>query len=223
MMGRIKDLQHQRPELCRQVLSIIIAAHRPLHLQELYVLSSLPTQVQNVNQSITAIVRMCGSFLTIRNDNVYIIHQSAKDFLSEEASPDIFPCGIRDVYYSIFSKSLQVMSRMLRRDMFSLRTLGYPIEQVKQPDPDPLAASRYSCINWVNHLCDCNPNSSANHRVDLRDGGTVHEFIMKKYLYWLEALSLCKGMSEGVVSIAKLKALIYVILELATLSMYNTY
>ncbi|KAI9766187.1 MAG: hypothetical protein M1839_005017 [Geoglossum umbratile] len=128
-----------------------------------------------------AIVRMCGSFLTIRNDNVYIIHHSAKDFLSEEASPDIFPCGIRDVHYSIFSKSLQVMSRTLQRDMFSLRTLGYPIKRVKQPDPDP---------------------------VDLQDKGTVHEFIKKKYLYWLEALSLCKGMSEGVVSIAKLEALI---------------
>ncbi|KAI9778246.1 MAG: hypothetical protein M1839_008270 [Geoglossum umbratile] len=208
MMGRIKELRRQRSELCRQVLSIIIAAYRPLHLQELYVLSSLPTQLQNVNQSTMAVVRMCGSFLTIRNDNVYIIHQSAKDFLSEDASPNIFPCGIRDVHYSIFSKSLQVMSRTLRRDMFSLRTLGYPIKRVKQPDPDPLAATRYSCVNWVNHLCDCNPNSSANHRVDLQDRGTVHEFIKKKYLYWLEALSLCKGMSEGVISIVKLEALI---------------
>ncbi|KAF2174944.1 hypothetical protein K469DRAFT_769241 [Zopfia rhizophila CBS 207.26] len=123
MIERIKESRRQRSELCRQVLSIIIAAYRPLHLQELYVLSSLPTQVQNVNQSITAIVRMCGSFLTIRNDNVYIIHQSAKDFLSEEASPDIFPCGIWDVHHSIFSKSLQVMSRTLRRDMYSLHTL----------------------------------------------------------------------------------------------------
>ncbi|KAI9778784.1 MAG: hypothetical protein M1839_007874 [Geoglossum umbratile] len=209
MMGRIKELRRQRSELCRQVLSIIIAAYRPLHLQELYVLSSLPTPVQNVNQSTMEIIRMCGSFLTIRNDNVYIIHQSAKDFLSEEASPNIFPCGIRDVHHSIFSKSLQVMSRTLQRDMFSLHKLGYPIKQAKQPGPDPLAASRYSCINWVNHLYDCNPDSSAGHRVDLQDGGTVHEFITKKYLYWLEALSLCKGMSEGVTSMAKLEALIY--------------
>ncbi|KAF2187665.1 WD40 repeat-like protein [Zopfia rhizophila CBS 207.26] len=218
MMGRIKELRRQRSELCRQVLSIIVAAYRPLHLQELSVLSSLPTQVQNVNQSTIAIVQMCGSFLTIRNENVYIIHQSAKDFLSEEASPDIFPYGIKDVHHSIFSKSLQVMSRTLRRDMFSLRTLGYPIGRVKQPDPDPLAVSRYSCIYWVDHLCDWNPNSSADHRVDLQDGGAVDVFIREKYLYWLEALSLCKSMSEGVLAVAKLEALVQVILEPATLS-----
>jgi len=85
MMKQIKQLQRQYPELCRQVLSIVIAAYRPIHLQELHVLSNLPTQVQNVNQFTASIVKMCGSFLTIRDDNVYIIYQSAKDFLSEEA------------------------------------------------------------------------------------------------------------------------------------------
>jgi hypothetical protein len=218
MMEQIKRLQRQYPELCRQVLSIVVTAYRPLHLQELHVLSGLPTQVQNVNQSTTTIVKMCGSFLTIRDDNVYIIHQSAKDFLSKEASHDIFPCGIRDVHHSIFLRSLETMSKTLRRDIYNLRAPGYATERVKRPNPDPLVASRYSCIYWVNHLCGWNSNSCADHSVDLRDGGAVDEFVRKKYLYWLEALSLCKSMSEGVVSIAKLEALIQVILGLAMLS-----
>jgi hypothetical protein len=218
MMEQIKRLPRQYPELCRQVLSIIIAAYRPLHLQELHVLSGLPTQVQNVNQSTTIIVKMCGSFLTIRDDNVYIIHQSARDFLSKEASHDIFPYGIRDVHHSIFLRSLETMSKTLRRDIYNLRAPGYATERVKRPNPDPLVASRYSCIYWVNHLCGWNSNSCADHSVDLRDGGAVDEFVRKKYLYWLEALSLCKSMSEGVVSIAKLEALIQVILGLAMLS-----
>ena len=161
---------------------------------------------------------MCGSFLTIRNNNVYIIHQSAKEFLTREASHNIFPCGIRDVHHSIFLRSLQVMSKTLRRDMYSLRALGYPTKWIKQPDPDPLAATRYSCIYWVDHLCDWNPTSSANHRVSLQDGGAVDSFVRKKYLYWLEALSLCKSMSQGVVSMAKLQALTQVILGLEMLS-----
>ena len=111
---------------------------------------------------------------------------------------------------------------MLRRDMYGLRALGYPIKRVKQPDPDPLAASRYSCVYWVDHLYDSNPNSCANYSVDLQDGGTVDSFIQKKYLYWLEALSLCMSISKGVVSMAKLKALIQVILKSAMLFMYNT-
>jgi hypothetical protein len=217
-MAQIKRLQRQYSELCRQVLSIVITAYRPLHLQELYVLSGLPTQVQTT----ATIVKMCGSFLTIRDNNVYIIHQSAKDFLSKEASHDIFPREIGDVHHSIFLKSLETMSKTLRRDIYNLRAPGYAIEWVKQPDPDLLAASRYSCIYWVNHLCDWVSNSCANYMVDLQDRGAVDEFVRKKYLYWLEALSLCKSTSEGVLSIAKLEALVEVSLGPAMLSMYGS-
>lgn len=94
--------------------------------------------------------------------------------------------------------------------MYSLGALGYPIEWVNQPDPDPLAASRYSCIYWVDHLFDWNSHSCTNQRVDLQDAGAIEDFVKKKYLYWLEALSLCRGMSDGVVSMAKLEALLHV-------------
>ncbi|MCJ1292891.1 hypothetical protein MMC34_004444 [Xylographa carneopallida] len=50
MMEQIKGLQRQYPDLCRHVLSTVIAAYRPLHLQELHVLSGLAAQAQNVNQ-----------------------------------------------------------------------------------------------------------------------------------------------------------------------------
>ena len=118
----------------------------------------------------------------------------------EKAFNKIFPYGMGEAHYVIFSKSLQVISRTLQRDIYSLHALGYPIELVKQPDPDPLVASRYSCIYWVHHLCDWNSKSGANHKIDLQDGGMVEVFVRKKYLYWLEALSLCRSMSEGVLS-----------------------
>jgi hypothetical protein len=92
---------------------------------------------------------------------------------------------------------------------------------VEPPDPDLLAASLYSCIYWVDHLCNWNPNSDANHNADLQDGGALDKFLRKKYLYWLEALSLCRNMSDGVVSMAKLEDLIQVILGLLKLSIYT--
>ncbi|KAF1962190.1 hypothetical protein CC80DRAFT_156450, partial [Byssothecium circinans] len=137
---------------------------------------------------------MCGSFLTIRDDNVYIIHQSAKDFLSQEASSDLFPYGIEDVHHSISLKSIQIMSKTIRRDMYSLRELGYPAKLVEPPDLDPLAAPRYACIYWIDHLGDSSLASAAASSVNLRDGGAVYEFLREKYLYWLEALSLCKSL-----------------------------
>ncbi|KAF1965715.1 HET-R [Bimuria novae-zelandiae CBS 107.79] len=205
MIQQIKRLRRQYPGMCRQVLSTVLATYRPLHLQELHVLSGLPTQVQNVNQATATIVRMCGSFLTIREDSVYIIHQSARDFLSEEARHDLVPRGIGSVHQCIFYRSLQLMSTTLRRDIYSLRTLGYPAEQIEPPDPDPLAALRYPCIYWIDHLCEWNHGSSAEDQVDLQDRGAIDSFLRQRYLYWLEALSLCQSMSKGVASMAKLE------------------
>jgi len=94
--------------------------------------------------------------------------------------------------------------------MDNLHKHGYSIERVEQPELDPLGPSRYSCIYWIDYLCTWN-SVSAVRPVDLEDGGRVDRFLRQKYLYWLEALSLYKSMSKGVVSMVKLKALIYVI------------
>jgi hypothetical protein len=229
MINQIKQLQRQYPELCRQVLSTIIAAYRPLHLQELFVLCDLPSGVSDVNQTTTTIVKMCGSFLTIAEGYIYIIHQSAREFLSNEASHDIFPHGIGDVHQSLFSKSLQVMSGTLRRDMYNLRTPGYLIQRVTQPDPDPLVATRYSCVYWVDHLLSLAGgmtqmpllNEQSKFQGNLHNYDAVYTFLKQKYLYWLEALSLCKSMSKGVISMTKLEAFTQVILAWAMVSIYK--
>jgi hypothetical protein len=109
------------------------------------------------------------------------------------------------------------MSRTLKRDMYRLKALGYSIKDVKYLDPDPLAASRYSCVYWVDHLCESKAMSSAIYVKDLQEGGPVNAFLEKNYLYWLEALSLCKSMPNGVVSMKKLQMLVQVSLEQANL------
>jgi hypothetical protein len=38
------------------------------------------------------------------------------------------------------------MSRTLRRDIYDLGSPGFPIDEVKKPESDLLAAIRYSCI-----------------------------------------------------------------------------
>lgn len=198
-------------ELCKQMLASIALVYRPITLEELAALVEQLEDIADDPESIREIISLCGSFLTLREGTIYFLHQSARDYLFTKAFNEIFPSGRELVHYAIFSRSLQIMSRTLRRDMYSLRALGYPIERVKQPDLDPLAASRYSYIYWIYHLCDWDTGSSANHGVDLQHGGAVDTFIKKNYLYWLEALSLCRSMSNGVVSIAKLEALIQVI------------
>jgi hypothetical protein len=208
-------------ELCKRILAVVSAVYRPVTLDELTSFVDMPDGVSSDYEALSEIIGLCGSFLTLHECTVSFVHLSAKDFLLKQAFNEIFPSGIEDIHHAIFSRSLQVMSKTLRRDMYSLHALGYPIEQVKQPDLDPLAASRYSCIYWVDHLSDWISDSCANHSIDLQDGGIVDEFVRKKYLYWLEALSLCRNMSFGVVSIVKLEALIQVILRLVLLSIYS--
>ncbi|KAF2460807.1 hypothetical protein BDY21DRAFT_383665 [Lineolata rhizophorae] len=194
--------------LCKQILALATIAYQPTTLEELPTLVEQLEDVADDPKSIREIIGLCGSFLTLRKDTIYFVHQSAKDFLSTKASHDIFPSGIEDAHYVILSRSLQAMST-LHRDMYSLGKLGYPADQIIQPNSNPLAALRYSCIYWIDHLCDWSLSASADFSVALQDGGAVHEFVRKKYLYWLEALSLCKSMSKGVVSIAKLETLTY--------------
>ncbi|CAO2657539.1 Nn.00g036650.m01.CDS01 [Neocucurbitaria sp. VM-36] len=191
-------------DLCKRILASIAISYRPTTLAELVALVEQLEDVEDDYKSICEIIGRCGSFLTLREDTVYFVHQSAKDFLFTRAYDEVFPTGTAEVHYSIFSRSLEVLSRTLCRDMYDLRRLGYPAEKIKPPVPDPLAASRYSCIYWVDHLYDCNRSSSAFPGSSLQAGGAVDKFLSAKYLCWLEALSLCQSMSKGVVSMAKL-------------------
>ncbi|PQE03465.1 Vegetative incompatibility HET-E-1 protein [Rutstroemia sp. NJR-2017a BBW] len=95
------------------------------------------------------------------------------------------------------------MSRILRRDVYNLRAPGISIDQVKQPNPDPLAAVRYSCLYWIDHLLDSNTRGNSND--DLKDSGSVHKFLCQSFLYWFEALSLMRSLANGVVMIIKLE------------------
>ncbi|XTI92244.1 WD40 repeat-like protein [Cenococcum geophilum] len=192
-------------ELCKQTLASIALVYRPVTLAELAALVEQLEDIADDPESIREIISLCGSFLTLREETIYFVHQSAKDFLLARAAEVVFPSGREDVHYTIFVRSLKILSRTLQRDMYGLGALGYPVEDVKQPDLDPLAASRYSCIYWVDHLCDSNPTSSAIHVDDLQDGGVIDVFLRKMYLYWLEALSLCKSMPKGVISMAELR------------------
>ncbi|KAJ4296415.1 hypothetical protein N0V90_006460 [Kalmusia sp. IMI 367209] len=194
-------------DLCKRILAVISAVYEPISLDELVSFVDMPTGISGNDEALLEIIGLCGSFLTLRNRTIFFVHQSAKDFLLREALYEICPFGIEDIHRSIFLNSLQIMSKTLRRDIYSLGSLGYPIERVRRPDPDPLAASRYLCIYWIDHFHDWKTSSPTDNTVELEDRNAIETFLREKYLYWLEALSLCKSMPKGVISLANLEAL----------------
>ena len=166
--------------LCKRILSSIAVVYRLITLKELTSLVEILEDMSDDLVSIGKFISLCGSFLTVREGIIYFVYQSAKDFLPKAAFYEIFPSAEGEAHYEIFFRSLQVMSRTLKRDIYSLRALGYPIENAEQPDPDPLATSRYSCIYWIDHLCAWNSNSYADHSIDLQNGGVIDNFIRSK-------------------------------------------
>jgi hypothetical protein len=114
------------------------------------------------------------------------------------------------MHYNLFAQSLELLSSRLKRDMYDLVEPGCSIDEVRAPDPDPLATARYSCVYWVDHLCESKPKSLGRSIGSPQAADVVDEFLRKKYLYWLEGLSLCKSVGKGVVSMEKLWLLVQV-------------
>ncbi|OPB39830.1 Vegetative incompatibility protein HET-E-1 [Trichoderma guizhouense] len=192
--------------LCKQILAVMMSVYRPITLQELGCLIEIPEELSADIEFLREIVALCGSFLTIREDIVYFIHQSAKDHLSKNDHV-LFPLSLKDTHHNIFSRSLRAMNKNLRKNIYDLKDPAYLTGNgISMPHagPDPLSPIRYSCVHWVDHLRDKN----ALGRDDLGDDGIVSSFLRKHLLHWFEALSLIQHVSAGVVSIAMLETIL---------------
>ena len=201
MMRQIEELKREDPKYCKCVLSTVTLAYEPLHLSGLETLTGLPKRVR-----LSEVIKKCASFLTVRDDIVYPVHQSAKDFLTIDAESEILPNGHAEGHLMIASQSLHAMSKTLRRDIYRLVEPGRLITQVDYPVPDPLTRIRYACLHWIDHLCET--DRDLYDQVGLCNNGTVDLFLKTHLLHWLEALSLLRNMSSGVTMIRKLEKLL---------------
>ncbi|KAN0077506.1 hypothetical protein V8E54_005810 [Elaphomyces granulatus] len=202
MMKHIQQLRRRYPRRCLLALSAATVAYQPLNLREIYFVSGLQDEVMDL-EDLERIINMCGSFLTIRDNYVYFIHQSAKDYLILNASAFIFPVGRGRIHYDMFSWSLDALSKTLRRDIYNLQDPGSMMKDVPDPDPDPLGSIRYSCVFWVDHLCEAD-DRSLDLRKKLSDDGAIFAFLKEHFLHWVESLSLIHKLSDGVLLIKKL-------------------
>jgi NACHT domain len=199
MMKQIQQLQDRNLQRCLAALSVAALAYRPLHLLEISVIADLTRDLVGLE----TIIKWCGSFLTIRDNYVYFIHQSAKDYLTTNASAMIFPAGRERIHYDMFLRSLDALSKTLRRDMYNLQDPGSIMEDVHVPNPDPLASIRYSIVFMFDHLCETD-RQSIDYSSQLTDKGAIYSFFIKHFLHWLESLSLIHEVPHGLLMIRSL-------------------
>ncbi|CAG8626505.1 unnamed protein product, partial [Penicillium salamii] len=208
LYGRMIDqvCNSEDAEPCKRILAVMSIVYRPIAFDELASLVDLPDDLSDDSEALSEVIGVCGSFLTVREDTIIFVHQSAKEFLLRETQNGIFPRGIDTEHHMIFSRSLQGMLKTLRRDIFQIKFPGFPIEKVIPPSPNPLAAAEYACVYWVDHL----HHSRCQNRNNMSDDeiACVGDFLQTKYLHWLEALSVLGCLSQGIAAMLKLEGLV---------------
>ncbi|KAJ4179674.1 hypothetical protein NW759_017285 [Fusarium solani] len=198
-------------ELCRKILALVLTVYKPASLGELGSLVEWPESFPGDAKSLKEAVGLCRSLLTLDEEEedgiVYLVHQSAKEFLLGTVSDKIFLRGLEHEHHAIASRSLQAMSTTLQRNIYNLPTPGFPTDKIEPPSGDPLESIRYACVHWVDHVVD-GVGREAEHVQDLHDGGLIHTFLKQHFLCWLEALSLLGNISAGIMSMSKLVSLV---------------
>lgn len=177
--------------LYAQIISLTLGAFRPLSLDELYYL----VDDEGISvKDLEDIVALCGSFLTIQRRVIHFIHESAKDYLLNEASG--FKFDREKQHAVLFSKSLSNLTQSLQRDILYLETCNPRTVQ------DSLGFISYQCLHWISHLIESGPFTITQ---ALMDGSFVDCFLRQKFLFWLEALGHLKSIGLGISEMLKLE------------------
>lgn len=202
MINRVLDSENA--DICIELLALVSIVYRPITIDEICMMVEMPSIIAHDHKALSGIIAMCGSFLTLRQNTVVFIHQSAKEFLLQEAHTRIFPGGIEAKHHLIFTRSLSSLFQTLQRDIYNIKAPGLPATKVEKPSPDPLRSIRYACVYWVEHL-----QAGGYDRImdpSLSDGGNIDGFLQQKFLQWLEALSILGSISYGIQVMQKLES-----------------
>ena len=158
--------------------------------------------------TIRARLRSLHSILEVPKDqdrSIRLFHLSFRDFLlDKERCPDQLWMDEKTAHSNLAESCLKAMSSVLKRDMCGLQMPGALTSEVESSTVShclPVHV-QYACRYWVYHLQQGN--------IDLCDNGQIHIFLQKHFLHWLEALSLIKKMSEGVLMVKVLQSMINV-------------
>ena len=163
-------------DLCKQILAVVSTVYRPITLMETTSTIETLGNIADDYKSLAALIGLSGSFLSLREDTVSFVHQSANDFLMKKASKEIFPQGIDDIHHTIFLRSVLATSQTHLDVIYTAYALPeFPSINSSSPIWIPSPLFGYSCIYWVNVLLDCQTKEDMN--PDLKGSGSVYNFL----------------------------------------------
>jgi hypothetical protein len=189
--------------LAKQVVGSIVVLFEPFSAIALAKLLHLRKEIVNVR------LRLLRSVLDVsesQDSPIRLLHPSFRDFLldNQRCRDQHFWTDEKVAHKSLAQNCLKLMHTYLRKDVCGLclpGTLASDVSrsQVEQCLPQQV---QYACLYWVQHL--------QKSIVQLYDDDRVHKFLREHLLHWLEALSLMRKTSEGVLAIISLESLVVV-------------
>ena len=205
MVGQILDLEDPEDiEICKCIIISATLAHRPLHLKEVGAIADLSKELW---KDLEELVQLCGSFLIIRDDIVYLVHQSAKDFFTTGKGSSIIFSSHQEEHGKIAYRSLDLMSNTLREDMCNLQKPGTSVAEAhKKFNGSSFTHIGYACCYWVDHLTDASRDEH-DRLSPFNNGEKVKMFLQNHFLHWLEILSIFGKLSEGILMLKCLQSL----------------
>ena len=140
---------------------------------------------------------------------VRLFHLSFRDFLldpEKRQNPEArqFWVNETETHRKLAKHCLRVMNQALRKDICGIQWPGTRKASIQSKRiKDSLRPEvQYACQYWIFHVQKAGDLGS--------DGGPVHRFLQKDFLYWLEALSLIGRASESLQSIRTLQSALQV-------------
>jgi len=123
------------------------------------------------------LVERCGSFLTLRNETIFFIHQLAKDYLPSGNGRKVLRWDQVEEHGKTTSQSLNILSKTLKREICGLHKPGTLTSEVRERVVEE-SLLRIACAYcyWVYHLSDhlAGPSHARLDSTILSDGGTVY-------------------------------------------------
>jgi hypothetical protein len=192
MLNQIESFDEPEAKLSKFVLAIVLKARRPLCLMELAKLVSELDDVEDKPNAMKEIVLGCGSFLSLRNDKVVVVHQSAKDYLLSEDCTAVFPNGQNAIHCHVLSRSVEAMSESYEKICDPSIT-----ERVFYHHYTRLRGLTYFIVYWLDHLrlIFINDMSGAPF---LSNEDFVCTFLQRYYRPWMHDIGLLGAHSEVV-------------------------
>ncbi|KIJ47890.1 hypothetical protein M422DRAFT_205787, partial [Sphaerobolus stellatus SS14] len=190
------ELDRDEEQLIKEGLKILVCSRQPLSI------SSYSTLLGMQQYDIIALFASLHSVVHISEDKdavVAIYHASFSDYLTSpersgvkqlgKQGPEPWHFGMQDGHLTLSTKCLDLMMSQLGFNIVNITTSHSSNDLQPTPISVPAFPLVYACTTWGNHFILA---KEASNSIDIDFLQKIESFLRKRFLYWLEVLSVMK-------------------------------